>query len=211
MQVSSHCLLHRLRLWPRRLGHLCLGTRFGCTSHQRLKQTESTDRGWREAQLRKAGSPAPVWPPWGVSLAHKTRDGSQLRPCPYHQRGQEEGCFLSCRRWHQLLPAPWEDVSCLPSPCDSSRGGALPNSLSRDCHKTCSQVTASSCRAQGLLRGPEPLTACSSPSPTCSSPSPACSGPALACSCPSHCLLKPLPVPSQAPPHSPQEVPQRFL
>ena len=123
MQVSSHCLLHRLRLWPRRLGHLCLGTRFGCTSHQRLKQTESTDRGWREAQLRKAGSPAPVWPPWGVSLAHKTRDGSQLRPCPYHQRGQEEGCFLSCRRWHQLLPAPWEDVSCLPSPCDSSRGG----------------------------------------------------------------------------------------
>ena len=123
---------------------------------------ESTDRGGREAQLRKAGTLAPVWPPWGVSLAHKTRYGSQLRPCPYHQGGQEEGRFLSCRCWHQLLPAPREDVSCLPSPCDSSRGGALPNSPSRDCHKTCSKVTASSCRAQGLLRGPEPSTACSS-------------------------------------------------
>ena len=84
--------------------------------------------------------------------------------------------FLACRRWHWLLPEPREDVSCLPSPCGSSCGGALPSSPSRDCHRTCSQVTASSCCAQGLLCGPEPPTACSSPSPACSGPAPLTTG-----------------------------------
>lgn len=152
-----------------------------------------------------SGHPGAFLSPTRLEMVH-----SYLPVLTTREDRRSGASFLACRRWHWLLPAPWEDVSCLPSPCGSSRREALPNGPSRDCHKMCSQVMAYSCRAQGLLGGPEPTTAgsslsraCSSPSPTCPSPSPQAKAPPLPAQAP--------PLPAQAPPHSPQEVPQRFL
>lgn len=207
MQVSSHCLLHRLRLWTR-LGRLCLGTRFSSHTSGLNRRNPWIGDGVRLGSVELgprllSGHRGAFLSPTRLEMVH-----SYLPVLTTREDRRRGASFLACRRWHWLLPAHWEDVSCLPSPCGSSRGEALPNGPSRDCHKMCSQVTAYSCSAQGLLCGPEPTTADSSPSPTSPSPSPRrlkprpcllkplsppAHCPALACSSPAPCLLRPLP------------------
>ena len=158
------------------------------------------DRGWREAWLHRAGPPAPIWPPWGVSLTHKTRDGSQLPPCPYHQGGQEKRRFLPCLQTLALaapctlgrcqLPPislwqqPWGSAAQRPFQRlsqDMQSGDGL--QLQRP--RTPRWARAYHCRLKPLLRLLKSLPHLPKPRPLRLKPRP--------------CLLKPLPMPALGP------------
>lgn len=163
------------------------------------------DRGWREARLCRAGPPAPIWSPWGVSLAHKTRDGSQLPPCPYHQGGQEKGRFLPCLQTLALaapctlgrcqLPPislwqqPWGSAAQRPFQ-RLSQDVQLGDGLQLQRPRTPLWARAYHCRLKPLPHQPKPL-----PAPTKAPPLSA-QAPLPACSLPRPCLLKPRPMPA---------------